>query len=265
MKKELIEYQEELSPVPNHPVMISKYLLEQTKKYIKKEKNIKTTEELVIEERVILDALGHVLNFLNCDYKNRMDNDILEEQLNYQYIITLLFIFFASYPFEKEKKRVYSDTLTDQEVASILVTFLNEIVHENDYERTFTVRDLYQQYDYQDYQMKMLSLKAFLYKTSTYYKMLDAGITVDSLLKSYLEEEGIDHISKYGNCYYTKEMKELLGASEIEIPKLESERILKEIDALCYAYAKLSSRKSDLQKPKSKLIYARIKEMKRRT
>ena len=60
-------------------------------------------------------------------------------------------------------------------------------------------------------------------------------------------------------------MKELLGASEIEIPKLESERILKEIDALCYAYAKLSSRKSDLQKPKSKLIYARMKEMRKRT
>ncbi len=55
-----------------------------------------------------------------------------------------------------------------------------------------------------------------------------------------------------------------VGASEIALPDEENERVLTELDALAYAYSKMTFYNGNMPTPKNKLIYARIKSMKRR-
>lgn len=131
--------------------------------------------------------------------------------------------------------------------AIVLLDFINYIAKVNDFDRTFTMKDLYDKYQKQHHKIELKELKRFLELSGSYTQRLQTGETVDAIL---------DDIKRKNDIYEFK----LLRKTELEeIPWWKKKDINKELDALTYAYAKLDD--ENRVETDNEIIKDKIKEM----
>ena len=130
------------------------------------------------------------------------------------------------------------------EAANAIVNFLNYIVKSNNFNRTFTIIDLYNKYLEQQHKMKLNELKRFLKLSANYTKRLQANEKIENLLDEVIMPKDFSILKR-------EKFEELLNRDLTE-----------ELDALTYAYAKLDDEAR--VETDNEIIKTRIKEMSKR-
>lgn len=264
MKRCFTKYSKGLTSLPNDPKMMVEYLLRVFRQYVVEK------EQDAIGSLVLMDSLGQVFNFLSICSKHFFAEKNVSEEFHMDYVITLLFCIYSDYAFAKKaniSQEIMIDgrKITDKEFATILVDYLNYILEINGYERRFTVMDLYSEYVHWHHKADMGRLRSFIMGSARYYNRLKSGTeSIDDIYREFSENNGLHHISKSGSCYYTKEMKELVGAKEIKMPDDKTRQVMIDIDEMACAYYRYEKESGEYGSVKTKIIPSRIKAMRTR-
>ena len=238
MGKEFVEYQGET--IHCSASTICSCLTDYAKDYIKNDNEKIANIDTKIRDAVLVDAINYLggqaffgFGLYTYDlYDNRKRDTYVEPQA----LLTMTTNYYATYIFnEGITKSVLRNNHMNEvkeefdanDGAIVLLDFINYIAKVNDFDRTFTMKDLYDKYQKQHHKIELKELKRFLELSGSYTQRLQIGETVDAIL---------DDIKRKNDIYEFK----LLRKTELEeIPWWKKKDINKELDALTYAYAKL--------------------------
>lgn len=273
MGKEFIEYQNENGTIPYTASRLCFCLTRYAKKYIASERKIISKIDTKVRDAVLVDAINFLGIQGGIDFalytKDLYDGRVEEADVDAQCILTAISNHFACYIFNKgivesvlrnSHMNECTEKFDENDGAIVLLDFINFIAKSNDYDRIFTIRDLYNKVQKQNHDRNLNELKSFLELTSTYGQRLQNGENIDSIFNEMAKEYGLKFISKRGRYHYTDEIKERVGRSQMfSWDKYEVEE---KLYAMTYAYGKLELGKQE--KPKTKIIIKKIKEMKKR-
>ena len=268
MGYEFEEYKGSFMVSPKMVVEIVDYLSKVFSKYLKDNKSKYSKIEYGVVTKVIKDALSNVFSMVNKNKSLR----VKDVELDGNYLITLLWYSFSQYSFSNEKNTSKELGFDNKQIANILVDFLNYFTQLSGCDRIFTMKDLYDNYIYQEYMEDMMNLKLFLSRVDYYYTNLLNGVGVDDMIKRYFHEKGIERISKGGTVYYSKEYKEEYSIRNAKMSDQQAKFVLMDVDAIICAYYKCIYSAGwknvhgmeSIKESKNKLVYRRIKTMKDR-
>lgn len=258
MGKEFVEYQGET--IHCSASTICSCLTDYAKDYIKNDNEKIANIDTKIRDAVLVDAINYLdgqaffgFGLYTYDlYDNRKRDTYVEPQA----LLTMTTNYYATYIFnEGITKSVLRNNHMNEvkeefdanDGAIVLLDFINYIAKVNDFDRTFTMKDLYDKYQKQHHKIELKELKRFLELSGSYTQRLQTGETVDAIL---------DDIKRKNDIYEFK----LLRKTELEeIPWWKKKDINKELDALTYAYAKLDD--ENRVETDNEIIKDKIKEM----
>lgn len=144
--------------------------------------------------------------------------------------------------------------------AIVLVDFINYLAQVNDYDRKFTIKDLYEKFKAQDHKAEMNRLKRFLEKTYKYNERLADGESIDNIFADMARKHNLKGISEDGTYYYTDVISSRGGQSEMH--SWDKKEVEEEIYAMAYAYGKMNN---DVKEhPQTEIINKKLLEMKKR-
>lgn len=264
--KEFVEYQKK---IPYSVLTICNTLTKYARKYVQENNqlnNIHTKERDII----LTDIINYIGYMNNCDMalipKDLHNDKEITEDVPADILLTTLVNNLANYIFKYDLfGKIYlsnpmnklKNNLNYNDSVLIIINFINYISKTNQFERTFTIRDLYEKYKEQDYNSKMTELKDFLILTDSYNKKLINGETLIFLFQEIAAKHNLKYISNDGKYHYIDSISESIGRSEMF--SFDSRKLDNELNALAYAYYKLTPN----EMPIITVIKKKIKEMKR--
>ena len=258
MGKEFVEYQGETIHCSASTICFC--LTDYAKDYIKNDNEKIANIDTKIRDAVLVDAINYLGAQAWCDfglhtyglYDDRKRDAYVEPQA----LLTATTNYYATYIFnygitESVLRNNHMNEVKEEfdanDGAIVLLDFINYIAKVNDFDRTFTMKDLYDKYQKQHHKIELKELKRFLELSGSYTQRLQTGETVDAIL---------DDIKRKNDIYEFK----LLRKTELEeIPYWKKKDINKELDALTYAYAKLDD--ENRVETDNEIIKDKIKEM----
>lgn len=278
MGKEFVEYQSENGRIPYSASTLCFCLTQYAREYIASKRKFilredtKAREELIVRDAVLVDFINYLgmkggISFALYT-KDLYDNRIDDEYVDPQCILTAVPNHLACYIFNEDIVKLVlgnnhmNNCTEDFDVnyaVAVLLDFINYIAKRNEYDRTFTIKDLYEKVQKQNYKSDLNQLKSFLSNTSIYIERLKNGENIDSIYSEIAKEHNLKYISKRGIYYYTDELKELY--EQRQMFSGDKYAVEKEIYALAYAYGKLQLDKK--AKPQTEIIRKKIREMKK--
>lgn len=273
MGKEFIEYQSENGRIPYTASRLCFCLTRYAKEYIASERKLTSKIDKKVRDAVLVDAINFLGMQGGIDFalytKDLYDGRVEDAEVDAQCILTAVPNHYACYIFnegivESVLRNNHMNKCTEKfdanDGAIVLLDFINFIAKSNDYDRTFTITDLYNKVQKQNHDRKLNELKSFLELTSTYSQRLQNGEDIDSIFNEMAEEHNLKFISKRGRYHYTDEIKERVGQSQMY--SWDKYEVEKEVYAMAYAYGKLGLDKQE--KPETEIIRKKIREMKKR-
>lgn len=207
-----------------------------------------STDNKKLRKSVIADAITYINNkygnystvhYYQLDVYGSIGEGKFIRNFDSRWLVSTLFNDLSHYIFDKNllakfitlenvgNERNYDIT----EGANAIVDFLNYIVKVNNFDRTFTIIDLYNKYLKQQHKMELNELQRFLELSGEYTQRLQAGETIDDTLDEVLNDiKRKDDLLEFKDAS-VEAMEELLFLKERDLDE--------ELDALTYAYAKL--------------------------
>jgi len=278
MGKEFVEYQSENGRIPYSASTLCFCLTQYAREYIASKRKFisredtKAREELIVRDAVLVDFINYLgmkggISFALYT-RDLYDNRIDDEYVDPQCILTAVPNHLACYIFNEDIVELvlgnnYMNNCTEKFDVNygieVLLDFINYIAKRNEYDRTFTIKDLYEKAQKQNYKSDLNQLKSFLSNTSIYIERLKNGENIDSIFNEIAKEHNLKYISKRGIYHYTDGIKEFYGQSQMFSD--DKYAVEKEIYALAYAYGKLQLDKKT--KPQTEIIRKKIREMKK--
>lgn len=272
MGKEFIEYHSENGRIPYSISTLCFCLTQYAKEYVASERKLISKINTKVRDAVLVDAINYLgmnggINFALYT-RDLYDDKIEDAYVDPQCILTAVPNHYATYIFnegivESVLRNNHMNDCTEEfdvnDGAIVLLDFINYIAKRNDYDRTFTIRDLYEKAQKQNHDRKLNELKSFLELTSVYSERLQNGEDIDSIFNEMAEEHNLKYISKRGIYHYTDEIKERVGQSQMF--SFDRYNVEKELYAMAYAYGKLKL--DNKKKPQTEIIRKKIKEMKK--
>lgn len=273
MGKEFVEYYSENGRIPYSASTLCFCLTQYTKDYVASERNLISKVDKNVRDAVLVDAINFLGMQGGIDFalytKGLYDGRFEKEYVDAQCILTAIPNHYACYIFnegivESVLRNNHMNECTEQfdvnDGVIVLLDFINYIAERNEYDRTFTIRDLYEKVQKQNYKRKLNELKSFLELVSVYSERLNNGENIDSIFNEMAEEHNLKFISKKGVYHYTDEIKERVGQSKMF--SWDRHDVEKEIYAMAYAYEK--SNLSKQEKPQTEIIRKKNREMKKK-
>ena len=241
MGKEFIEYHSENGLIPYSASNICFCLTQYAKDYIAEKNNIFSIVDKKVRDAVLVDAINYLGMVGYIDFalytQDLYDEEKYYDKVEAQCLLTVLVNHYASYIFNED---MVESVLTNNHMnectekfnandgATVLLDFINYIAKRNDYDRIFTIEELYEKFKVQKEKRELNQLKNFLRLSGQYSQKLTSGQSIEEIFSNDLE-------------YNLQEMEE-------------------QIYAMSYAYAKQKPN----EKSQIKVINKRILEMKKR-
>lgn len=272
MGKEFIEFHSENGRISYSASTLCFCLTQYAREYIAGERKIISKIDTKVRDAVLVDAINYLGAQGCCDfalytkdlYGSRRD----EEYVDPQCLLTAVSNHYAYYIFnndivESVLRNNHMNSCTEKfdvnDGAIVLLDFINYIAKRNDYDRTFTIRDLYEKAQKQKHNRKLNELKSFLELTSVYGKRLQNGEDIDLIFNKMAREHDLKYVSENEEYYYTDKIRRRVGQSQMfSWDRIDVE---KEIYAMAYAYGKMEN--NDQNKPQTEIIRKKIREMKK--
>ena len=253
MGKEFIDYQEKTLHCSTSTVCYC--LTNYAKDYIKNDNEKIVNIDTKIRDAVLVDAINYLGSQAWCDfglytcdlYDNRKHDAYVEPQA----LLSAITNYYANYIFDEgiTKSVLRNNHMNEVKKefdanngAIVLLDFINYIAKINDFDRTFTMKDLYDKYLKLHHKMELKELKRFLELSGNYTQRLQNGETVDNILDTIKEKNGVSDLEK--------------------VSSWQKVLIDDELYVLTYAYAKLDD-ETKLETD-NEVINAKIKEMSKR-
>ena len=271
MKKEFIEFQSENGRAPYSASTICFCLTEYAKKYINEKRLLTKNIDINIRDAVLVDVINY-MGMVGCIdfalytkdlYDGKKHNDYVEPQT----LITLLVNHLGNYIFKhnlvnsitrnKHMNNV-KDIFDINDGILIIIDFINYITEVNKYDRVFTIKDLYEKYKNQHYNLKMQELKEFLESTNEYNEKLLNNESINSIFEQMAKENALKYVDNNGTYHYTDDISIERGNSKMDF--IDTRFVDKEIYAMAYAFAKMKNNEQS-QIP---IIDKKILEMKKK-
>ena len=273
MGKVFVEYQLENGMVPYSGSELCYCLTQYAKDYIKSNRPVTLGIDKKIRDAVLVDAINYLGIAGYYDYA-LYTNDLYEERCNIyekdveaQCLLTVSVNHFSYYMFnegivESVLRNNHMNDCTEafdaNDGALVLLDFINYIAERNEYDRKFTIKDLYQKFKMQEHNIELKQLRRFLELTGEYNEKLASGNSIDTIYKNMARKHNLKCITEDGTYLYDDYMSSRLGHSEMYYGKVAT--IEREIYAMAYAYGKLNTN----QESSIPIIDKKILEMKNR-
>ena len=253
MGKEFIEYQEKTLHCSTSTVCYC--LTNYAKDYIKNDNEKIVNIDTKIRDAVLVDAINYLGSQAWCDFGlytcDLYDNRKRDAYVEPQALLSAITNYYANYIFDEgiTKSVLRNNHMNEvkkefdvNDGAIVLLDFINYIAKINDFDRTFTMKDLYDKYLKLHHKMELKELKRFLEFSGNYTQRLQRGETVDNILDTIKEKNGVSSLEK--------------------VSSWQKVLIDDELYVLTYAYAKLGD-ETKLETD-NEVIDAKIKEMSKR-
>jgi hypothetical protein len=271
MGKEFVEYHREDGRIPYSASTLCFCLTQYVKDYIATERKIISKIDKKIRDAVLVDAINYLGMNGGIDFalhtQNLHDDRIEKEYVDPQCILTVLFNHYSSYIFNEGivesvlRNNHMNECRKEFDVNEgiiVLLDFINYIADRNEYDRKFTIKDLYEKAQKQNHDKELNELKSFLERVNGYSERLNNGENIDSIFSEVAKQYDLKNISEKGIYYYTDKIKKRLGRSQMF--SWDKNAVEKEIYAIAYAYGK--STLNTKQKPQTEIIRKKLREMK---
>ena len=253
MGKEFIEYQEKTLHCSTSTVCYC--LTNYAKDYIKNDNEKIVNIDTKIRDAILVDAINYLGSQAWCDFGlytcDLYDNRKRDAYVEPQALLSAITNYYANYIFDEgiTKSVLRNNHMNEvkkefdvNDGAIVLLDFINYIAKINDFDRTFTMKDLYDKYLKLHHKMELKELKRFLELSGNYTQRLQNGETVDNILDTIKEKNGVSDLEK--------------------VSSWQKVLIDDELYVLTYAYAKLDD-ETKLETD-NEVINAKIKEMSKR-
>ena len=253
MGKEFIDYQEKTLHCSTSTVCYC--LTNYAKDYIKNDNEKIVNIDTKIRDAVLVDAINYLGSQAWCDFGlytcDLYDNRKRDAYVEPQALLSAITNYYANYIFDEgiTKSVLRNNHMNEVKKefdanngAIVLLDFINYIAKINDFDRTFTMKDLYDKYLKLHHKMELKELKRFLELSGNYTQRLQNGETVDNILDTIKEKNGVSSLEK--------------------VSSWQKVLIDDELYVLTYAYAKLDD-ETKLETD-NEVINAKIKEMSKR-
>lgn len=240
--------------------------------YVSENRSIISNIDKKIRDAVLVDFINYLGFRGGCSGCNEFglytedlyDKRIMDKvaKLDTQYLLTTIQYFYAIYIFkygmvesvlENSIMTNCTEKFDANDGAIVLVDFINYIAQVNNYDRRFTIKDLYEKFKIQEHKTEMNRLKAFIIKSSEYSKRLVVGEKIDDIFN--------DTAIKYNLSNILDDEKYIDNKLD-EMYPWEKEEIEEEIYAMTYAYGKMVG--NIKEQPQTEIINKKILEMKKR-
>ena len=261
MGKEFVEYKGKT--IHCSASTICSCLTDYAKDYIKNDNEKIVNIDTRIRDAVLVDAINYLGIQTFCDFGlytyDLYDNRKRDAYVEPQALLTATTNYYATYIFNEgitdsvlrnSHMNEVKEKFDANDGATVLLDFINYIAKINDFDRTFTMKDLYAKYQKQHHKIELKELKEFLELSGNYSQKLQRGETVDDILDDIIRQ----------NDFY--EFKLLRKTNLEEVPAWKKRDVDKKLDALTYAYAKLDDEAR--VGTDNEIIKTRIKEMSKR-
>lgn len=270
MGKEFIEYHSENGKIPYSATTLLFCLTQYAKDYVKENREITSNVDKNVRDAVLVDAINYLGIQGFCDFalytKNLYDDRKYEEDVDAQCLLTTVVNHYAYYMFDQGivESVLRNNHMNDcnepfdaNDGAIVLLDFINYISKRNDFDRTFTIKELYEKFKVQQHKNEMKQLKNFLELTGKYSQELVSGHNVDDIFQSMAQEHHLKYIAQDGTYHYTDKFRDVLN----QLYFFNKKEIEAEIYAMAYAYGKMNEESK--QPPQTEIINEKILEMKR--
>ena len=271
MGKTFVEYHSDDVKKPNLEYTFCSCLTNYAIDYVAENRSAISNIDKKVRDAVLVDSINYLGFHGGCSgctefglYTEELYDTKNEkaEKLDTHYLLTAIQYFYAIYIFqygmvESVLENSIMTNCTDKfganDGATVLVDFINYIAQVNDYDRKFTIKDLYEKFKIREHKNEMNRLKDFIEKSSEYRERLVDGETIDDIFTDMAIKHNLSSISDDGEYIYT-DLDKMYPWSNREIEE--------EIYAMSYAYEKMSS---DIkEQPQTEIINQKILEMKKR-
>lgn len=274
MGKEFIEYKSETGRIPGcSAVTLCRCLTQYVKKYISANREVIAKIDDNVRDAILVDAINYLGVVGGCDYAlytTDLYNEVFEvEQVDAQCLLTVLLNHYAMYIFKygiaesvlrNNHMNKCTEKFDENDGIKVLVDFINFIAEVNEYDRKFTIQDLYEKFTIQKHNSEMKRLREFLETASMYNDLLRDGKRIDNIFAEMLGDYNLYDISEDGTYYYAYIDEENLKA------KLCETNLWTEVDnemyAMLYAYGKMFT--DVLEQSQFEIINKKLLEMKTR-
>ena len=270
MGKEFIEYRSDTGRMPYSAHTVCCCLTQYVRNYIATSRSKIANIDEEVRDAVLVDAINYLASQVGVDFglstellhSSRVDKETVDGQC----LLTLVQNFYSMYIFQHGiVKSVWinrymndcKDKIDANDGARVLVDFINYLAEVNDYDRKFTMNDLYEKFRKFEHDNEMNILKEFLEKVSKYSERLANGESIDTIYSDVAREHNLKYISEDGTYHYTDIIRKRAGRSEMR--PWDARRVEEEIYAMAYAYGKMA--KSIEAEPQTKIIIKKILEM----
>lgn len=271
MGKEFVEYQSENGRIPYSASHLCFCLTQYAKDYILENRKIISDIDKKVTDAVLVDAINYLGLSGGCDFalytQDLYDAKKHGEEVDAQCLLTTIVNHYAYYMFnegivESVLRNNHMNDCTEQfdanDGAIVLLDFINYIAKRNDYDRKFTIGELYEKFKVQKHNCELNQLKGFLELTGQYNEELASGKSIDAIFTSMSHKHDLKYVAEDGTYHYTDVIRNRIGQSEMY--SWDAQEVDEEIYAMAYAYAKM---KSDEQS-QVQVIDKKILEMKKR-
>lgn len=270
MGKEFIEYHSENGTIPYSVSTLCFCLTQYAKDYITENRKITSNIDKKIRDAVLVDAINYLGVQSYCDFalytQDLYDDKRHEEIVDPQCLLTAVVNHYAYYMFnqgivESVLRNNHMNECTEQfdanDGAIVLLDFINYISKKNDYDKTFTIREIYEKFKRQRHNGEMNELKKFLELTSKYSLELANGRSIDAIFESMALKHNLKYVAEDGTYHYTDTIRDMVGQSQMYF--WDAEEVDEEVYAMAYAYAKMDN--DSMQSSQTEIINKKILEM----
>lgn len=255
MGKEFVEYKSENGRIPYTAPQLCFCLTQYAKDYILENHSIISNIDKKVRDAVLVDAINYLGMQGCCDFAlythDLYNEEKHEERVDGQCLLTAIIYCYAYYMFdegivESVLRNKHMNECTEEfdadNGAIVLLDFINYIAKRNDYDRTFTIEDLYEKFKVQKHNYELNQLKKFLELTGEYNEKLASGEKIDKMFLNMARENDLQYIAEDGTYHYTDKIKERVGYSEMN--PWDAGKVEEKICAMAYAFAKLNPDKN---------------------
>ena len=271
MGKEFIEYHSEDGRIPYSASNLCFCLTGYAKDYISEDRKITSNIDKKVRDAVLVDAINYLGEQGCCNFalytKDLYDGQEHKEEVDPQCLLTTIINHYAYYMFnqvivESVLRNNHMNECTCEfdadDGAIVLLDFINYIAKRNDFDRTFTIGELYEKFKVQKHKNEMNELKKFLELTSKYGERLANGRSIDAIFESMARKHNLKYVALDGTYHYTDIISRRVGHSQMY--SWDAKEVDEEIYAMAYAYEKMNDGK---QIPQTEIINRKILEMKK--
>lgn len=271
MGKVFVEYHSDNGRIPYSAHDLLCCLTQYVRSYIATERRVFEKVDPNVRDAVLIDAINYMGTFgAGCNFGVNTDDlysgQVDKAEVDGQSLLTVILNFYAQYTFQhgivqSVRKNKHMNKCTEDfdvnDGAAILIDFMDYVAEVNGFDKKFTLQDLYQKFQQQEYKYELKQLKSFLEKVSTYGERLEFE-SVDDIFAQMAAKRNLDSISEDGT-YYQTSVDNTQGV--IKMDAWQQEMVEDDIYAMAYAYAKMGDTSFA---PKTQIINQKIQEMKKR-